>query len=100
VLVRNHPFVDGNKRSALLCARAFLFLNGHAFEPSEADEVEMLVALATGRANEEMAAEWFRRGSTPAKASPVKASPAKRLKAPPKKRKQPPRPTPRAARRT
>jgi death-on-curing protein len=58
-LARNHPFLDANKRTALLSARAFLFLNGYAFEPSEGDEVEMLVGVADGRIDEARLAAWF-----------------------------------------
>ena len=47
-IVRNHPFIDGNKRAGLLAARAFLFLNGYLFEPKEVDEVNLIMALAAG----------------------------------------------------
>ena len=58
-IVKNHPFVDGNKRTALLTARAFLFLNGYAFEPTEAEEVEVMVALAAGQADDAFVSSWF-----------------------------------------
>lgn len=38
-IVRNHPFVDGNKRSALIAAATFLLDNGHELNASEADAV-------------------------------------------------------------
>src|SRR5207245_846817 len=38
-IVKHHPFLDGNKRSGLLSARGFLFLNSQVFEPMEIDEV-------------------------------------------------------------
>lgn len=62
-VVKNHPFLDGNKRTGLLCARAFLFLNGWDFEPQEADEVETIVALAAGRLDQATLAAWFKRNS-------------------------------------
>lgn len=66
-LCKNHPFFDGNKRTALLAARAFLFLNGQVFEPRETDEVETMVAVATGEIDEAGLAAWFRAYSTPRK---------------------------------
>ena len=62
-LAKNHPFLDGNKRTALLAARAFLFLNGYAFEPNEVDEVEMMVRVADGRIDQDTLAPWFKRFS-------------------------------------
>lgn len=64
-LVKNHPFLDGNKRTGLLSARAFLFLNGLAFEPRETDEVNTMVAVAAGEADEAVLARWFEEFSTP-----------------------------------
>ena len=62
-LAKNHPFLDGNKRTALLAARAFLFLNGYAFEPHEVDEVEMIVGVADGSIDQEVLTQWFKRFS-------------------------------------
>jgi death-on-curing protein len=64
-LVKNHPFLDGNKRTGLLAARAFLFLNGRAFEPNEADEVNIIVAVAEGSVDEMALERWFAEFSTP-----------------------------------
>lgn len=64
-LVKNYPFLDGNKRTGLLSVRAFLFLNGFAFEPRETDEVNTLVAVAAGEADEAVLARWFQEFSTP-----------------------------------
>ena len=58
-IVKNHPFLDGNKRAGVLTIRAFLRLNGHLFEPSEAEEVVMIMALAAGKADEEALAGWI-----------------------------------------
>jgi death-on-curing protein len=63
-VAKNHPFLDGNKRTALLAARAFLFLNGYALEPSEEDEVLTMVAVADGSMTETELAAWLRRNST------------------------------------
>jgi death-on-curing protein len=59
-LARNHPFVDGNKRTAWVLARLFLALNGHTLEFEPNDAISMMLALAAGRLPEESLAEWFR----------------------------------------
>lgn len=57
-VARNHPFTDGNKRTAWVLARLFLALNQVriAFPPEEA--IHMVLAMASGTLAE--AAEWFR----------------------------------------
>jgi death on curing protein len=62
-IAKNHPFIDGNKRTALLATQAFLFLNGYALEPAEEDEVLTLVAVAEGSLTEPPLAEWLRTNS-------------------------------------
>ena len=62
-LAKNHPFLDGNKRTALLATRAFLFLNGYALEPAEEDEVATMVAVADGSLDESGVAAWLKRNS-------------------------------------
>ena len=59
-IARNHPFVDGNKRTAWVVARLFLALNGYrmAFGPAEA--VATVEALAAGTLDEAGLAAWFR----------------------------------------
>ena len=64
-IVKNHPFIDGNKRTGDLTARAFLFRNGYLLEPDEADEVNMIVALAAGEIEEDVLARWISDNSTP-----------------------------------
>ena len=64
-IVENHPFIDGNKRTGLLSARAFLFRNGNLFEPEERDEVTIMVALAAGEIDEAAPAAWFAEYSEP-----------------------------------
>lgn len=57
---RNHPSVDGNKRTAWVLARLFLALNGHelAFEPRGA--IAAMLDLAAGDLAEDELADWFR----------------------------------------
>ena len=59
-IARNHPFVDGNKRTAAVVAETFLVLNGYAFEASDAELVVVFLALAAGELSEEELADWFR----------------------------------------
>ena len=63
-LAKNHAFHDGNKRTALLTTRAFLFLNAYELEPSQESEVLTLVAIADGSLNETDVSVWLRRNST------------------------------------
>ena len=62
-LARNHAFVDGNKRTALLATRAFLYLNDCVLEPTEEDEVIMMVGVATGAVVETDFAVWLQKNS-------------------------------------
>ena len=63
-LAKNHPFLDGNKRTALLTTRAFLFLNSYALEPTEQDEVATIVAVAAGSLDEASLSIWLRRNAS------------------------------------
>ena len=58
-IARNHPFVDGNKRTALVTCFVFLELNGHAVNASEADAVVAFVDLAAGKMPEKDLAKWL-----------------------------------------
>jgi death-on-curing protein len=58
-IVRNHPFVDGNKRTGLLVVPAFLFLNGLRFDPEQVEEVRVFLALAAGELSEDDLARWI-----------------------------------------
>jgi death on curing protein len=59
-IARNHPFVDGNKRTAAVISETFLVLNGFTLAASDAELVVAFLALAAGELNEEQVAEWFR----------------------------------------
>ena len=58
-LVRNHPFVDGNKRVALLAVVTFLGLNGIDFIASEAEASVIFRDLAAGEVDESGLARWI-----------------------------------------
>ena len=57
-IARNHPFVDGNKRAALLSLVTFLGLNGIDFVAAEAEAVVIIQALAAGEIDEDGLARW------------------------------------------
>ena len=59
-LAKGHPFVDGNKRTALVVSELFLALNGHRLAASDADCVLTFLALAAGELDEDGLAAWFR----------------------------------------
>ncbi|MGA7305140.1 MAG: type II toxin-antitoxin system death-on-curing family toxin [Rhodothermales bacterium] len=58
-LAKNHAFVDGNKRVALLAIRVFLFRNGYLFSPDEMETVSMMEGIASGAVTEELLADWI-----------------------------------------
>jgi death-on-curing protein len=59
-IATNHAHNDGNKRVAFLAMYVFLGLNGWAIEAPEPDVVEIMLALADGRLEEERLADWLR----------------------------------------
>jgi len=59
-IARNHPFVDGNKRSAWVGARLFLRLNGLTLNFDKAEATVMVQRLAAGELSEADVAAWFR----------------------------------------
>lgn len=59
-VARNHPFVDGNKRTAWVLARLFLAVNGQKLEFAPEDAIRMMLALAAGELEEDNVSTWFR----------------------------------------
>jgi death-on-curing protein len=59
-IARNHPFVDGNKRTAAVVSEGFLDLNGYTLRATDAEVVVVFQALAAGEISEDELAEWFR----------------------------------------
>ncbi|KPF77350.1 death-on-curing protein [Blastomonas sp. AAP25] len=59
-LARNHPFSDGNKRTAAVVALTFLLLNDVQFAITEAELVVMTLAVAAGDLSQDEVARWFR----------------------------------------
>ena len=60
-IVKNHPFVDGNKRSGFMAAAVFLESNGLRFVASEEEVVEQTLALAASAIDEAEYAAWLER---------------------------------------
>jgi death-on-curing protein len=63
-VARNHPFVDGNKRTAWVLARLFLALNGVALAYTPEDAIQAMLSLAAGELSEDQMADWFRQRVT------------------------------------
>ncbi|MDK9721352.1 MAG: type II toxin-antitoxin system death-on-curing family toxin [Rhodospirillales bacterium] len=63
-LIRNHPFIDGNKRTGLLVMNAFLRLNGQYLNPDQMDEVLMIRAVAAGERDEAELGVWLKSNCT------------------------------------
>jgi death-on-curing protein len=59
-IAKDHPFVDGNKRAALVATYTFLAVNGFELEAPEPEAVTMILGIADGSASEEDLASWIR----------------------------------------
>jgi death on curing protein len=57
----DHPFVDGNKRTALVAARTFLIVNGVDLEATQDEKYLTFIELAKGTLTEEQLADWIRK---------------------------------------
>jgi len=65
-IVKNHPFLNGNKRTGFMSAYIFLGVNGWSLEAPEEEAVLEALALAAGETSEEAYAAWLERTSVPA----------------------------------
>jgi len=59
-IAKNHPFVDGNKRTSLLAIYTFLGINDIDFLVPEAEAAAMILALAAGEVSEESLTRWIK----------------------------------------
>lgn len=59
-VIKNHPFVDGNKRTAYVICRTFLKLNGQDFDASDVEKYRTFIDVADGTLSEEQLADWIR----------------------------------------
>lgn len=64
-IAKNHPFVDGNKRAALLCCGAFLRMNGWDLESEGVQAADAIVELVEGRHDKVSFAEWLKGHTRP-----------------------------------
>ncbi len=64
-IAQNHPFIDGNKRAAILAAAVFLDINGYEFLPEEPEVVHIVLALAAGEIDEATLAAWIEENIRP-----------------------------------
>lgn len=64
-LARNHPFIDGNKRTSLVTAELFLALNGAEIVVSDPELLDVWLRLADGTLSEADLADWIRAGLSP-----------------------------------
>ena len=62
-IVKNHPFLDGNKRTGFMMGAGFLERNGYEFLASEAEVVIRTLALAAGEMTEAAYADWLKANS-------------------------------------
>lgn len=62
-IIRNHPFIDGNKRTGFLAAYVFLNINGWELMLSEAEAINAVLALAAGEMDEPRFSNWLKKRS-------------------------------------
>ena len=65
-IARNHPFIDGNKRTALVVCELFLAKNGLLVDSGDAETLAIFLDLAAGELTEDELADWFRERIQPA----------------------------------
>lgn len=63
-LAKNHPFIDGNKRTAFVAVETFLLLNGYVLNATDAECIMTMLAVASGDMDEPAFAGWLRSGIT------------------------------------
>jgi death on curing protein len=59
-IAKNHPFIDGNKRAALMSVYTFLAVNGFELDAPESEAVTVILGLADGSFTEDELADWIR----------------------------------------
>ena len=65
-ILRNHPFLDGNKRTAFVAVELFLILNGYRVAASDVDCVIVMLEVASGNITEPDFSAWINKHLTPA----------------------------------
>lgn len=64
-IVKNHPFIDGNKRTGYVVMETFLIRNGHTLKATPQHKYTTFIALADGSLSEDELAAWFRERIAP-----------------------------------
>lgn len=64
-IVKNHPFIDGNKRTGFVVGILFLEMNGYAFTAGQEDAANAVIALAAGEIDERGYAAFLRTNAAP-----------------------------------
>ena len=64
-IARNHPFIDGNKRTAFVAVELFLWLNGHVLQAGDSECVLTMLTVADGSLSEPAFATWLRLHTVP-----------------------------------
>ncbi len=59
-IIRNHPFLDGNKRTGFVIAVLFLEINGYHFNATEEAAAQIVLSLAAGKMDDDAFAAWMR----------------------------------------
>ncbi|MEQ1765602.1 MAG: type II toxin-antitoxin system death-on-curing family toxin [Pyrinomonadaceae bacterium] len=65
-IAKNHPFIDGNKRTSLVACRTFLILNGYQLNATPTEKYLTFLSLAEGSISEEELVDWLRERTAPA----------------------------------
>lgn len=63
-LIKNHPFIDGNKRTAITSAGIFLQINGYLLETVQKELERFTLSVVTGKTSLEDAVKWFSKYSS------------------------------------
>ena len=62
-IIKNHPFVDGNKRTGFACIHLMLLINGYDLTITASDEIAMTEKIASGKMHEPEIASWLEKHS-------------------------------------
>jgi death-on-curing protein len=69
-IARNHPFIDGNKRTAYVAMELFLAKNGYTFAASDADSVVTTLRMAAGEVSDDDFTRWVKEYARPRESLP------------------------------
>lgn len=62
-IAKNHPFLDGNKRTAFVAVELFLMMNGYSLKANDVECIITMLAVASGDMDEASFAAWLRNSS-------------------------------------